>query len=111
MRQMGGAEDYTPGRSVEGVEAIAVRAYHILDTPPGALPQDPEWGWGIRDLIGKGLIDGDLRLHEAIGREAFKRDPEILDADVSIALGSDGHGTIRALLTTTLGGTAVEAAI
>ena len=109
MRQMGGAEDYTPGRTADGIEAIAQRAYHILDTPPGGLPQDPEWGWGLRDLIGQGLVDGDLRVHEAIGRAAFKRDPEILDADVAITLAADGHGTIRALLTTTLGETTIEA--
>lgn len=107
---MGGFEDYTPGRTAEGIEAIRQRAYHILDTPPGGLPQDPEWGWGIRDLVGEGLQPGDLRTLEAIGREAFKRDPEIRDATVAITVlegdpGSITRARVDVALLTSLGAT------
>lgn len=114
MRHLGGAVDYEPGRVAEGIEAIRQRAAHILDTPPGALPQDPEWGWGIREMIGVGLAPGDLRTAEAIGREAFRRDPEIEDAEVTIELlpmgeTSQQRATIRVVLQTRLGETAIEA--
>lgn len=113
---MGGAVDYTPGRTAEGLEAIRQRAAHILDTPPGALPQDPEWGWAIRDMIGVGLEPGDLRTAEAIGRDAFRRDPEIADAEVSIELlpmeeTSQQRARISVVLKTQLGNTTVEATI
>jgi phage baseplate assembly protein W len=116
MRQMGGAVDYTPGRVADGIEAIRQRAAHILDTPPGALPQDPEWGWAIRDMIGVGLAPGDLRTAEAIGREAFRRDPEIDDAEVTIELlplngTSQQRGRITVVLQTRLGATTLEATV
>lgn len=116
MRQMGGAVDYTPGRTAEGIEAIRQRAAHIIDTPPGSLPQDPEWGWAIRDMVGVGLAPGDLRTAEAIGREAFRRDPEIDDAEVSIVLlsgseASQARATITVVLQTRLGSSTIEATI
>lgn len=111
MRQMGGAEDVTIGRTATGVEAVRMRAYHILDTPPGGLPQDPEWGWAIRDMLGQGLEPGDLRTAEAIGREAFKRDPEILDAEVSITLTGERSGRIDVKLQTVYGDTSLTTEI
>lgn len=84
MRQIGGFEDITPGRAADGIAALQMRAVHIIDTPPGGLPQDPEWGWGIRELIGENLGPGDLRLAEQVGRAAFRRDPEVKDATVTI---------------------------
>lgn len=116
MRHLGGAVDYEPGRMAEGLEAIRQRAAHILDTPPGALPQDPEWGWGIREMIGVGLAPGDLRTAEAIGREAFRRDPEIDDAEVHIELEqladtSQQRGITTVILQTRLGSTTIEATI
>lgn len=116
MRHMGGAVDYTPGRVAEGIEAIRQRAAHILDTPPGALPQDPEWGWDLRGMIGVGLAPGDLRTAEAIGREAFRRDPEIVDAEVTIELldlpdTSQKRARVTVLLQTQLGTTTLEATL
>lgn len=116
MRQMGGAVDYTPGRMAEGIEAIRQRACRIMDTPPGGLPQDPEWGWAIRDMIGVGFEPGDVRTAEAIGREAFRRDPEILDADVSLTLESVNDSNqqtwrIGVVLQTQLGNTTVDTTV
>jgi phage baseplate assembly protein W len=116
MRHMGGAMDYTPGRAAEGLEAIRQRAAHILDTPRGALPQDPEWGIGIADWIGVGLLPGDLRTLEALAREAFRRDPEIDDAEVSIELlelpdTSAQAARVTVLLQTRLGATTIEATV
>lgn len=115
MRQMGCAFDYTPGRTAEGLEAIRQRALHIIETPVGGLPQDPEWGWGIYDLVGLGLLPGDVRLHEALGREAFRRDPEIDDAEVSIEIStlneSQQRGTITVILQTRLGATTIAASL
>lgn len=110
---MGGFEDLTLGRAVEGLEAVRTRAYHILDTPTGGLPQDPEFGWPIRDAIGVGLAPGDLRTAEAIGRAAFKRDPEVFEALVTItpvtALPTNDpqEYTVAVQLTTALGNTTV----
>lgn len=114
MRQMGGFEDLTLGRAAEGIEAIRQRAYHILDTAVGGLPQDTEFGWPIRDAIGVGLAPGDLRTLEAIGRAAFKRDPEIREALVTIALedevpGEPREGTVDVALETALGNTTITA--
>lgn len=111
MRQMGGYEDLTPGRTASGVEAVRQRAYHIADTPPGSLPQDPEWGWAVRDLVGIGLEPGDLKTAEAIGREAFRRDPEILDASAPIEELAPGRARIPIALETTYGQATTEAVI
>jgi hypothetical protein len=81
---MGGFSDITPGRAADGVAAIQMRAWHIMDTTVGGLPQDPDWGWGIADKIGVGLNPGDLKTEEHVGRAAFRRDPEIKDASVAI---------------------------
>lgn len=107
MRQMGGFADLTPGRASDGVRAIQERAYRIIDTPVGALPQDPEWGWGLADQIGIGLAPGDLRVLEQVGRAAFKRDPEIVEATVTITL--DGNrATVNAHLETMRGPADIE---
>lgn len=116
MRQMGGAVDYTPGRAASGLEATRQRAVHTLDTPTGGLPQDPEWGRSLADMIGVGLDDGDLRTAAALFREAFRRDPEIQDADVTIELlgpNESGQQQARftAVLTTMLGNTTVETTV
>jgi phage baseplate assembly protein W len=111
MRMMGGFDDITIGRSAVGVEAVRQRAYRILDTPPGALPQDPEWGWGIRDLIGVGLEPGDLRTQEAIGRAAFRRDPEVVDASVAITPVDVGRYRIDVTLSTAAGATTVSSEV
>lgn len=108
MRMMGGYEDLTPGRAAEDVEALRMRAVHIIDTSPGELPQDPEWGWGARNYLGTNLGAGDLELIGQIGRAAFRRDPEVQDATVSIAQTSPGRATIRPQLSTTLGAVIVE---
>ena len=111
MRMMGGYEDLTPGRAAEGVEALKMRAVHIIDTSPGELPQDPEWGWGVRNYLGVNLGAGDLDLIAQVGRAAFRRDPEVSDATVSIAQTAPGRATIHVQLQTTLGDVTVETEI
>lgn len=109
MRQMGGYEDLTPGRTASGVEALRQRAYHLLDTPVGGLAQDPEWGWGIRDLIGIGLDADDLTTAAAIGREAFRRDPEILDASITFTEIAPNRYKVDIALSTVYGNTEISA--
>lgn len=108
MIQISCPEDYRPGRTVRDAEAVAERVSHIIDTPPGSLPQDPEWGWAIRNLIGVGLEEGDLDTAAALGREAFRRDPEVLDADVLISKLSEGVYNISVGLSTTFGAVTLQ---
>lgn len=108
MRVMGGYEDLTPGRAADDVEALRMRAVHIIDTSPGELPQDPEWGWGVRNYLGTNLGAGDLDLIAQVGRGAFRRDREVQDATVTIAQTAPGRATIHVQLATTLGTVTVE---
>lgn len=108
MRHLGGASDYSPGRTVSGVDAVAQRCAHILDTATGGLPQDPEWGWSLRDALGVGLDDGDLTTLAAIGREAFRRDPEVLDATVTITAQGGNAFLVQVRLETSYGATTLE---
>jgi len=107
MRMMGGYEDLTPGRLADGIEAIRMRAFRIIETEPGQLPQDPEWGWGLRRYVGVPLGPADLELIAQIGRAAFRRDPEIQDARVTITQeGRVAH--VRAQLLTIRGPVDIE---
>lgn len=103
MKHIGGYEDITPGRTADGVEALKMRVFHIIDTPPGALPQDPEWGWGLAQYIGEPVTDADIRLLAQIGRAAFRRDPEVHDATVEITVPSPGVARVNARLQTRSG--------
>lgn len=84
MRHMGGFEDLTPGRAADGIRAIEMRAWRIVESPVGSVPEDPDAGWGLSDKIGVGIAAGDIKTEEQIGRSALIRDPEILDASVTI---------------------------
>ncbi len=89
MRQWFCVRDLVPGRVASGVVAFLQRHIHIIDTPPGALPQDPEWGLGLARYVGARIAPGDLPRLEALARIAHLRDPETVDASVTITLLSE----------------------
>lgn len=85
MIHMGGYSDMTPGRNVRGGNAILVRIWHIVISPKGSIPQDPDLGWGLPSKLGTKTNATALKIEEALGRDEIKKDPEIEDASVTIA--------------------------
>ncbi len=108
MRMMGGYSDLTPGRAADGIAAIQMRVWHIVETPVGGLPQDPDWGWGLQDQIGVGLAPGDLRTEEQVGRAAIRRDPEVKDAHVTITEFAPNRYRVKIRLETVRGPADIE---
>lgn len=76
-------DDLDPyGRDVAPLEALAQDLYHWVDTEPGTLLLDPEWGFGIEQYLGAPLpstLASDIA-------EGIRRDFEdrVRDAEVKI---------------------------
>lgn len=84
MKQMAGYSDIIPGRTARGGEAIAMRIWHIVESPKGSIPQDPSLGWGLPLKLGRKINDTSLKTEAAIGRAEIIKDREITDATVVI---------------------------
>jgi hypothetical protein len=84
MKQMSGYSDIVPGRTARGGEAIAMRIWHIVESPKGSIAQDPSLGWGLPSRLGKKTNDTSLKTEATIGRAEIIKDPEVLDATVVI---------------------------
>ncbi len=70
------------GRDVAPLEALAQDLYHWVDTEPGTLLLDPEWGFGIEQYLGAPLpstLASDMA--EGIRRDFADR---VQDAEVKI---------------------------
>jgi len=100
MRHIGGFEDITPGRVAEEGNALAMRIWHLVESAPGTIPQDPAAGWGLPRRLGK-KTTGDMKTEANIGRAAIKRDREVRDATVMITPRSDSPNRYRVLIRVT----------
>jgi len=86
VKHMFGWDDVTPGRLAGDLDSVRQRLYRLTITPPGELPQDPEWGLGIQSYLARGMDLQDLRMLEARARAAYRRDPDVLDASATIRI-------------------------
>lgn len=85
MRQWSTAGgDLQYGRLVSGGTALVQRHEHMLQTAPGELGSDPEWGIGARTLLGRTKADVDLRGLAATYRAQHLRDPETTEVEATI---------------------------
>ena len=98
MRQMFCVRDIQPGRIATDATAFLQRHSHIIDTPPGQLPQDPEWGLGLARYLGARVGPGDIPQLQAVARVAHLRDPETVEAEVTITLLAPGRARYQARL-------------
>lgn len=74
--------DIVFGRQVSGGTALVQRQGHMLQTAPGELLSDVEWGIGLDRVLGQN--DLDTASLGAIAAAQHKTDTETLDAAVAI---------------------------
>lgn len=72
------------GVTVDGGDALVQRHAHMLDTVPGDLGSDPEWGIGIRTVLGRATAEVDARGLAAVYRAQHLRDPETVEVDAAV---------------------------
>lgn len=72
--------DIQYGQQVSGGAALVQRHEHMLDTVPGELGSDVEWGIGARTLLGRSTASVDTESLGATYRAQHLRDPETLEA-------------------------------
>lgn len=94
------------GRLVSGGKALVERHEHMVHTVPGELGSDPEWGIGVRELLGRSTAEVDLRGLEATCRAQHLRDPETIEAEATILY--DGSRIDYAATITAEGGVVAE---
>lgn len=73
------------GRSVSEGKALVQRHEHMLDTAPGELGSDVEWGIGARAYQGRTTAEVDTKGLAATWRAQHLRDPETEDVEGVIA--------------------------
>lgn len=101
MKHMGGLSDITPGRSVRGGNGAIARIWHIVISPKGSIPQNPDLGWGLPLRLGHKASAQALRTEAALGAGELRKDPEIREASVEIELIEGATYRVRIVGTTT----------
>jgi hypothetical protein len=87
MRQwMTRGKDLVEGRTVTGGAAMVQRHEHMLETRPGDLVSDPEWGIGLRDYQGQTTAFTDADTLGQLFSAQHLRDPETASADVRVTI-------------------------
>lgn len=87
------------GRQVSGGAALVQRHEHMIDTAPGELGSDPEFGIGIRRYQGATTLDVDPTSLAAVFRAQHLRDPETEDARGGFTLDGKGLAQYDAVIT------------
>lgn len=72
------------GTTVDSGEALVQRHDHMLDTVPGDLGSDPEWGIGVRTVLGRTTAEVDARGLAAVYRAQHLRDPETVEVATTV---------------------------
>lgn len=82
--------------SVSGVELLIQDLFHMLDTEPGQLVDDPTWGYGVKQrLLSVGLTPARLAQVPAEIAAAIRRDDRVLQVDVVMSQPAPGQMLIR----------------
>jgi hypothetical protein len=85
MRQWSAAGgDIQYGQHVAGGAALVQRHEHMIETVPGELGSDPEWGIGARALLGRTTVGVDTEGLAATYRAQHLRDPETAEVEATI---------------------------
>jgi hypothetical protein len=93
--------DIQYGREVSDGEALVQRHEHMIETAPGELGSDPEWGIGARTVLGRSVDAVDTRGLAATWRAQHLRDPETSEVDGVIDY--DGALAYKAAITSNAG--------
>jgi len=96
--------DIVYGRTIQGDSALLQRHANMLQTSPGELLSDVEWGRDLDSLLGS--VTPDTRGLAAVSRAQHLKDPETQDADVEIVI-AGGKLTYAVAITNTEGNTVV----
>lgn len=82
--------------SVSGVELLVQDLFHLLDTAPGQLVDDPTWGYGIKQrLLSVGLTPARIAQIPAEIAAALRKDDRVTTVDVVMSQPAPGETLIR----------------